>query len=339
MRPNTKLQLELSLLVIMTLSGVFVVKAQEVMCTGTVNAWKRDRSMKEYMDTHTCTCPVENRMPVCSESRSQSREEPDPPTVPSNAGTNGATTDNSGADAERKAKEAEFARQIEELRARLKPGSPLNSPNLGLKPATASDRGRTVQRIKELNCSAYWGVEALKGVRDLLPTLGAVEREDEYTKMRQYAEFSAQAKLGKSVQGCPPVELPAAPLPMASNPQIRFYDRVIDEAQKLLPQLVETTGKAIEKGKLWKETKDTKKMKEAELKKIVARPNTPTNRAKKKELVAENDELAGLLAGLQKDVEVLIENREKLVEKVDEIEMNFNDVSKNPDHAKDYLNK
>lgn len=35
-------------------------------CEGTLDAWKIDLSLKDYMRTHDCTCPNPNASPVCT---------------------------------------------------------------------------------------------------------------------------------------------------------------------------------------------------------------------------------------------------------------------------------
>jgi hypothetical protein len=226
---------------------------------------------------------------------------------PGNSGTSGTNTDNAAAaEAERKRQEEEFKLKQESLKEGLKTGnsgSSVNSENsaiLGLKPSSGVTRDQTVKRIKELNCSAFWAVEALKAARTtrnvVTPNL-----EDEYTLTRKYAEFSAQAKGGKSVEGCPdvPINVPDVPPPLDSNPQIQFYEQLIVEAQNLAPQMIDTNRKMLETGTRLKETETAKKSEARKLKQILSRPNTPANRADKKKINSKIDELNGLVADFE----------------------------------------
>jgi hypothetical protein len=254
---------------------------------------------------------------VCGSS--ERTREPEPSTVNGNTETGRANPDNAAAaEAERSAKDAEFKRKQEALKGGLKTGNPGSSANsgnsaiLGLKPSSGVTRDQTVKRIKELNCSAFWAVEALKAVRSFGLMSGEVKLEDEYTQMRQYAEFSAQAKDGKSVEGCPeiPINVPDVPPPLDSNPQIQFYEQLIVEAQNLAPQMIDTNRKMLETGTRLKETESAKKSEARKLGRIKLKPNTPANRDDKKKTISKIDDLGDQLAELQREVDALKKKEE-----------------------------
>lgn len=325
MKANRRQQVRFSLLVIFMLTGMIAVRAQTVDCSGTIRSWEADSSMRDYMATHTCTCPSPDRMPVCTEKRG--RREPEPPAVPGNPGTGAAIIENPGADdaaraeAERKRREEEFKSQQAKLKGGLKTGNSGNSQNLGLKPSSGIIREQTVKRLKELNCSAFWGLEALKEAleirNDVTPNL-----EDEYTLTRQYAGFSAAAKGGKFVQGCPEVKIsvPDVPPPLESNPQIQFYDQLIEKEQELLTKVIDTNRAIRVIVKRITEAEQQKESKAQELTRISHKPNTAKNRVEKKKAEAELNELMELALQAQHDAEELDKTADDQSNKVKELQ-------------------
>lgn len=344
MKANRRQQVRFSLLVIFMLTGMIAVRAQTVHCSGTISSWEANSSMRDYMATHTCTCPSPDRMPVCTEKRG--RPEPESPVVPGNPGTGGATIDNSGADeaarteTERKQREEKFKRQQEKLKGSLKTGNSRNSQNLGLKPSSGIIREQTVKRLKELNCSAFWGLEALKEAleirNDVTPNL-----EDEYTLTRQYAGFSAAAKGGKFVQGCPEVKIsvPDVPPPLESNPQLQFYDQLIEKEQELLTNIIDTNRTIRVTAKRITEAEQEKESKAQELTRLSRKPNSPKNRADKKKVEAELDELMELARQAQRDADELKKTADEQNNKVADLQTKLDVVSKDPDQAKKFVNR
>lgn len=65
--------LSLSILSLLILCG-FVSQAlsQTVDCNATLEAWRRDKSLENFMKTHSCTCPSLNSRPVCTPTSSVS---------------------------------------------------------------------------------------------------------------------------------------------------------------------------------------------------------------------------------------------------------------------------
>lgn len=346
MKPKRRQKLELFLAAIFLSMGMMTVGAQvQVSCSNTLAAWKNDRSLAEFMRTHTCKCVDENQLPKCT--KNPDRRETVSPTSPTTPGPGGANITTSGAEAaaraeeERKRKDQDFKIKNEKLKVALKTGKPGNTANPGLKPSSGSVvKAQTIKRIKELNCSAFWGIQsmeiALKAGNKVTTNL-----EDEFTRVRQYAEFSAQARDGKSVQGCPDVKIsvPDVPPPPESNPQIQFYDQLILETQQLLPEIIDTVSLKVGQESWLEETKAEKRDNDLALKKISSKPNTAANRTKKKELVSKNNELDKLLSDLGKSVDNYAKQTVELGARVAELQTKFDLVSKDPDQAQKFLNK
>jgi len=334
----------LPLLLGFILSGTIAVHAQGVDCQGTIDAWKADASMREY--AATCSCPAADRMPVCRANSGGGNPGSQPATNPGRPGTGGTITTSSSADdaaraeTERKQREEEFKSRQEKLKISLKTGNSGTSQNLGLKPSFGVEREQTVKRIKELNCSAFWGIEALN---EALKIRNDVTRnlEDEYTLTRQYAGFSAAAKGGKSVQGCPEVKIsvPDVPPPLASNPQIILYDQLIEQEQELLTNVIDTNRTIRVTAKRITEAEQETKSKVEELVRMSHKPNTAKNRAEKRKAEAELTELMEIALQAQREANELKETADEQRNKVAELQTTFDIVSKDPDQAKNFLNK
>ncbi len=136
--------------------GLVALNAQQVSCSGTIRSWTIDVSMRVYLSTHTCSCPSENRAPVCRKNDEQ--------TDPRRVGTgndnptgviigNPPIVDNSAAEAaerqraQRKRKEEEFAQNKLELLKILKKGEvdgTINPPIVVCPPGTNAVNGRCV---------------------------------------------------------------------------------------------------------------------------------------------------------------------------------------------------
>jgi hypothetical protein len=334
---------QLPLLLGFILAGTIAVHAQAVDCQGTIDAWKADANMRGY--AATCSCPVADRMPVCRANGGGGNPGSQPAAVSGNAGTGAAIVNNSGADdvaraeAERKRREEEFKRQQVKLKGSLRTGASGNS-TLGLKPSSNIIREQTIKRLKELNCSAFWGIQALNEALEIRNQV-TPNLEDEYTRTRQYAGFSAAAKGGKSVQGCPEVKIsvPDVPPPLASNPQIVLYDQLIEQEQELLTNIIDTNRTMRITAKWITEAEQETKSKVQELVRMSHKPNTPKNRAEKKKGEAELTELMELALQAQREANELKQTADEQRNKVAELQTKLDVVSKDPDQAKNFLNK
>ncbi|MBW2632247.1 MAG: hypothetical protein JRC90_10935 [Deltaproteobacteria bacterium] len=93
--------------------------------------------------------------------------------------------------------------------------------------AATIGKKETIKAIQELNCSAYWGVEAA-GM--------ALDGKDKFAQA--YSEYSARAKTDDSLLGeCPEirVEIPPVGAPQPATFQKDFYQFIVEKADDLLP--------------------------------------------------------------------------------------------------------
>lgn len=187
-------------------------------------------------------------------------------------------------------------------------------------------RERTMKAIKELNCGAHWAIKA-------------VYAGDAMTA-RQYGEFSARAKGGNSTSGCPEVKkyhIPDVPPPLEVNPQIRTYNYIIQQAEILLPAIIDTQRKIQEtKSRAEKTTKEIVVRKD-EIKNLEININNPkmntAAQTRKKEAEKELDELEKLARELQKGAEQLNRNADEQKAKCDDLKRMYEFVKENPQRA------
>jgi hypothetical protein len=341
------------------LTGFSGAQAQTVDCAGTIRAWQIDVSLREFMATHTCTCPSPNRPPVCVSNSEPAAD----PNVPGNPNLPPPVNVIDPA-VEQAKREALFQAENEKLKKLLKRGisndpvavSP-NQPTLPLKPgntqntganppgiqnaaAIAALREATVKRLKELNCSAFWGLKAAKLVLAAGDEVTA-NLDDDFAQARLFGEFSEGAEQGKSISGCPEVKisLPDVPPSLASNPQILLYDRIVKDVQYLLPDIIATKqdlSSVTSRRKYLEETIAAYREEKAEL---VRKPDTPQNRAEKKKLDAEQDELVELARQAQTEAEALRKTANEQKEKISAYQNIFDTVAKEPARAGEFLNK
>jgi hypothetical protein len=170
--------------VLFVLGGITAAEGQEVDCAGTIRAWQVDRSLRDYMATHTCTCPSRNRQPVCI-SNQRDRDAPSPPANPGSGGAdNSAAVEAARAEAERKKREEEFLRRKAELLSGLKTGTGNttsgglkpgtgNANNLGLKPGTGNTNDPGLKPGTPKQCPAGTTLSGGSCVPDLPPEASA----------------------------------------------------------------------------------------------------------------------------------------------------------------------
>ncbi len=56
--------------------GRAMAQGYEIDCEGTLKTWAIDPNMRDYLRTHSCTCPASNRSPVCTPIGSSSSSSP-----------------------------------------------------------------------------------------------------------------------------------------------------------------------------------------------------------------------------------------------------------------------
>jgi len=187
---------------------------------------------------------------------------------------------------------------------------------------------RTMKAVKELNCGAHWALNALDA-----------SRAGDAVTARQYGEFSARAKGGNTASGCPEfrVFVPDVPPPMEVNPQIRTYNYIIQQADILVPAIIETQKKIQDtKSRIEKTGKDIV-VRQDEIKYLEKNISNPIWKddphIRKKEAEHELDELEKLARELQKQADQLNRNADEQKGKRDDLKRMYDFVKENPQRA------
>lgn len=265
----------------------------------------------------------------------------------------------------KKEKQEAFDRAQNELRMGLKGGTstgvpglktgttalPLkgsgNSQSIGLKKYDAAAKEKTIKAIKELNCSAYWGLNSAKAALDGKNEV-TKKLDDKYTLARKYGEYSAMAKDGKSVSGCPEVKIsvPDVPPPVEANPQIQLYKHIIQQTEILVPDIIETQQKIEDtKQRLKNIKKDiADKRQEIEqfdkkLRSTKKEEEKDTLKKNKEEIDRERDALVKQALELDQEATQLNTKADKQGETVVDLQKIYDDVRANPERAKELAGK
>lgn len=362
MKTFKSLFLKIFVFTFLFLSGLNGAKAQTVDCAGTIRAWQIDVSLREYMATHTCRCPYPDRQPVCQSNSEPADNNPQTgvsnnPNVPKPPIVDPAV--------EQAKRNEIFKREKEELLKLLKRGTATNIGNqtnvntnqtaLPVKPGNAQNtnppianvpnnaaaaalRELTAKKIKELNCSAFWGLKAAKLALAANFEISS-ELETELESARLLGELSASAAGGKSVAGCPEVEIkiPDIPPPLDSNPQIQFYTRTAEELQFLLSDISITKRDLSFAYVQIESAKEDMGVNRDQKNVLDKKPNTPKNRAEKNKLDTEYDDLVKLARDYEAESLELQKTANEQKQKVAAIETTFETVSKQPERAKEFL--
>jgi hypothetical protein len=279
------------------------------------------------------------------------------------------------AEAERLIKEQEkiekerqetFARDHQELTKGLKGGTstgtpalktgttilPLkgssNSQAIGLKTYNAAAKEKTIKAIKELNCSAYWVLQSAsaisQGKNEVTKNL-----EDKYTLARRYSEYSALAKNGQSVSGCPEakiINIPDVPPPVEENPQVQVYNSIIKKTEILVPKIIETQSEIKKTKQSLKDYKKASDDNRKETEQLVSKMITAQNGIEKEQMIAkyeksnkEYDELEEQARELEKEATQLKTEADKEGETLADYQKIYDDVQANPERAKELAGK
>ena len=222
-----------------------------------------------------------------------------------------------------------------------------NSQSIGLKTYDAAAKEKTIKAIKELNCSAYWGLNsakvALDGKNEVTNNL-----DDKYTLARKYGEYSAMAKDGKTVSGCPEVKIsvPDVPPPMEVNPQIQLYNYIIQQTRILVPDIIEIQQKIEDTKQRLKNIKKDIADKRQETKQLDKKIITTKNEeakdrliAEKEEIDIEQDELTKQAREVEKEATQLNTKADKQGKTVVDLQKIYDDVRTNPERAKELAGK
>jgi|GEM_PF-2061305 len=194
---------------------------------------------------------------------------------------------------------------------------------------------RTVKAIKQLNCSAYWALNAVS----------AAEKDD-YDTARRYGEFSAQAKGGNTASGCPEIKVyvPDMPPPLEANPQIQLYNHILQQVEMLVPAIIETQKKILDTKTQLEKKESEITIKKAEINTLDKRINHPRYKqeillAKKETAEKELDELTKMAMALEKDAVLLNKNADEQRRKQSDLQGMYQSVSANPQRAEELTKK
>lgn len=201
----------------------------------------------------------------------------------------------------------------DQLKGRTSPAMK-GSADAGVSSSSRSEAAQKTEKVlKELSCSAYWGVQALKEAGTVAITK---DLNDSFSISSRYSQNSAMAKGTGSGGECPEIvmNIPEAPLPIESNPQIQAYAYIVKKTEILLPQMVQTRQKIAQTDQQIEILKKEKKVKN----------DTQSDEAKKK----ADDELKREALEL-----------EKQVKEAADLQVMYDDVSSNPEHSEEWIRK
>jgi hypothetical protein len=318
------------------------LNAQEVDCEGTLRAWQADSSLREFMRTHSCSCPNPKQKPVCSEINTE--PEPTPVPTPTPKPTPNPAEEQAKREAAWNARKTELLKLLKKVNDIELPLAPVFTPT-PMKPdpaAFAELRSRTAQSIKQLNCSAYYGLMAAEAavyanieIRKYL--------DDDLDFARNTAEISSAAKKGEWKEGmtCPEIkiEVPEIPPPIEQNPQIRLFDSISNDLQAMIPEIIstKTQAKAV---KDWQtEIKSDITRNRRDKAALDRKPNTTKNRTEKQKKDDEFDALIREAMAAESEAKNLQGKIDGYTEKVSKFQNVYDTVTKEPSRAKDFLPK
>lgn len=317
------------------------VNAQTVDCKGTIRAWELatgDKQLQEYLRTHRCSCPDERKMPVC-EPINQSNNNPDPIPIPKPQPTPNPAEEQAKREAAWNTRRAELLKLLKKAGdiETPQPPQPTSTPS---KPVVdyAPLRNQTEKLIKELNCSAFWGLEAAKTAVNAKVEITS-KLDDDLETARSLAEMSEGAEQGKSISGCPTVSInvPDIPPPIEQNPQIRLFNTMSNDLQAMIPEII-TTKTQQKDVKDWQdEVKGdiTRNRKEKAV--LDRKPNTPKNRVEKQKKEDEFDALIKEALAAESEAKNSQEKINGFKEKVSGYQNIYDAVTKDPSRAKEFL--
>jgi len=326
----------------LTIAAICVTPSEIVAavdCYGSLQAYKLDSNMRGI----ECTCASANSYPVCKKTTSSGGS--------SGGGSkdawkyqmiqdvlNSAMKQNTGqgksvyspdigmskADADklkqqqlRSKQEAEVKFNMEsgELKAQLKGGTApalKGADNTFVSPPLRSEAAQKTEKVlKELSCSAYWGLNAIHESERIGITK---DLNDPLSVSSRSAHSSAMARGVESGGECPEIvmNIPEVPLPIERNPQIQAYAYIVKKTEILLPKMVQTRQKIVQIDRKIEILKNDKKLKNG----------TQSDEAKKKADEALEREALEL---------------EKQAQEASKLQMMYNDVSSNPQHAEEWM--
>ena len=329
----------LILLILLGLSTISL-KAQEVDCEGTIRAWQADVSLREYMRTHNCSCPNPKQKPVCKEISI----EPEPTTTPRPRPTANPAEEQAKRDAAWNTRKAELLKLLKKADDLELPPTPTPSPTpFKPDPAVYAElRVKTNQRIKELNCSAYFGLEAAKTAINANIEIRK-NLDDDLEMARSLAEMSVGVEKGetKALETCPEVQgvVPEIPPPVEQNPQIRLFDSMFKDLQSLIPEIIEAQTAARDFKDWREEVKNDMTRNRKEKAALDPRPKTLKTKAEKQKKEDEFDALLREALAAEAEAKKVDERLNGYREKVSAYQNVYDTVTKEPNRAKEFLPK
>jgi hypothetical protein len=216
-----------------------------------------------------------------------------------------------------------------------------NIPSRSSAPAQppSGDRERTAKIIKELNCSAYYGLAAASA---------ALNGDSGKETARKFGEYSAMAKDGKTVSGCPKVSIhiPEVPYAIESNPQLKIYNHIISQAELLVPKIIDTRNKSESTRSRLESAKNDIGVKQEKIRQLDKRIIIATKQEdkisfneKKEDTEEELDELTKQALALERQADQLKKQADEQKSKVRDLQGMYDAVTENPSRAEELLKK
>ena len=261
------------------LAGSFEIPAvsaqsYKILCESTIEAWRHDTSLRDFMSKHDCRCPSPNQSPVCtprgggkvSSGSKGSYQQSSTGAYNSKQafqmqmfqGLLGAMIQGvmQGSSSQPQApktttvkltmspeEEARVKAHMEKMRNEYKKlkedevRTGLAGLKLGMKGRTAPRTEKNQGALAQLNCSAYLGIQAARVALSSPSEHAALEGPDEFA--RAFGEYSAQAE-GTGVQtACPEVktDIPDGSQPEPGDMQSGMYEFIISEIDAVIPEV------------------------------------------------------------------------------------------------------
>lgn len=229
------------------------------------------------------------------------------------------------------ARQREFERGKSDLLKTLKDAG--GKQELGLKPAAKEKQIETLQTWKQLNNRVYWALAAAEEALN-----GAYEKASEYSK------WSTQAKSGIT-SGYPEVDIPIpdVPAPAEANTQVKLYNLLVEETNKLIPVFQRTDKKIVDLTKLKKITEERIAQKRKEIEELEKKPPAPLKEEEEKKGRALEEAKALLKSVMKVDKEIsdeldgAISERANAEYKLNVIDQAYTTVQKEPGRAEEFL--
>lgn len=250
-------------------------QSYKILCEDTIDAWLEDLSLKDFMSKHDCRCPRPNQSPVCTpkgggkvstgskgsthhsssggysskqafqmqmfqgllgalmqgvmQGSSSQPQAPQTTTVKLTLSPEEETR----IKAHMQKMKTEYKKMKEE---ELKTGLAGLKQGLKGRGTTQTEKSQG-KALTQLNCSAYWGIQAARSALAGPSNFKALDGPDEFA--RAFGEYSAQAAGTGTESACPEVKvsIPEGPQPGADNLHPEMYEFIISEIDAAIPEI------------------------------------------------------------------------------------------------------